>query len=151
MRASCGVNHLGIAGMAAVFFCSAALIARDQHASQGHRHPAAQKLKNPVAGDPASIKAGEQLYEKSCAECHGDTGKGDGMTGEGLDPPPADLTDADWKHGSSDGEIFIVIRDGVPNTDMKAFRRKLTERQIWDLTNYIRTLAVKATKNQQPH
>ena len=33
--------------------------------------------------------------------------------GEELTPKPSNLTDADWKHGSTDGEIFTVIRDGV--------------------------------------
>ena len=54
-----------------------------------------------------------------------------------LHPKPANLTDADWKHGSSDGEIFVVIRDGVKNTGMKAFGKKLTTHQIWDVVNYV--------------
>jgi mono/diheme cytochrome c family protein len=106
-----------------------------------HRHPAAAKLKNPVAADATSIAAGKQLYDKQCAGCHGDTGKGDGSMGEELNPKPANLADADWKHGSSDGEIFTVIRDGVKNTGMKPYARKLTTHQIWDVVNYVRSLA----------
>ena len=106
-----------------------------------HHHPEAAKLKNPVAADATSIAAGKQLYDKQCAGCHGDTGTGDGRMGEELSPKPANLTDADWKHGSTDGEIFTVIRDGVKNTGMKPFARKLTAHQIWDVVNFVRSLA----------
>ena len=60
--------------------------------------------------------------------------------GAELNPKPSDLSDADWKHGSSDGEIFVVIRDGVKNTGMKTFAKKLTAHQIWDVVNYVRSI-----------
>ncbi len=109
-----------------------------------HRHPEAAKLTNPVKADPPSIAAGKQLYEKNCASCHGHTGKGDGLMGEELDPKPADLTTGSWKHGSSDGEIFTVIKDGVKGTGMKGFNSKLTTRQMWDVVNYVRSLGTAA-------
>jgi mono/diheme cytochrome c family protein len=109
-------------------------------AGGAHRHPAAAKMTNPVQADATSIAAGKNLYDKNCAGCHGDTGKGDGSMGAELDPKPPDLTDADWKHGSTDGELFLVIRDGAKGTGMKPFREKLTAHQIWDVVNYVRTL-----------
>jgi mono/diheme cytochrome c family protein len=123
-----------------------ALAARDpqehQHPTAGaHRHPAAANLKNPVAANEASVSAGRQIYDRQCARCHGDTGKGDGAMGEELNPKPANLVDADWKHGSSDGEIFVVIRDGVKNTGMKPYGRKMTTHQIWDVVNYLRSMS----------
>lgn len=127
----------------------AALAARDPQQHQhpathpeggAHRHPAAAKLKNPVAADNASITAGRQIYDKQCAGCHGDTGTGDGAMGEELNPKPANLVDADWKHGSTDGEIFVVIRDGVRNTGMKPYARKMTAHQMWDVVNYVRSI-----------
>src|SRR5262252_6069439 len=122
----------------------AALAARaqeHQHPEGGaHRHPAAAALKNPVKADATSLAAGKQAYDKQCAGCHGDTGKGDGAMGEELNPKPANLVDADWKHGSSDGEIFVVIRDGIKNTGMKPFGRKMTIHQMWDTVNYLRSI-----------
>ena len=127
---------------------SAALAARNPqepqhpggHPEDAHRHPQAAKLKNPVAANAGSIAAGKKLYENQCAGCHGDAGKGDGAMGEELNPKPADLTDADWKHGSADGEIFTVIHDGVKNTGMRPFARKMTAHQIWDVVNYLRSI-----------
>lgn len=105
-----------------------------------HTHPEAAKQQNPVPADAASIAAGQQVYEKNCANCHGKTGAGDGMMGAELNPKPSDLTDGQWKHGSTDGEIFTVIKNGVKGTGMKAFNSKLTTRQIWDVVNYVRSI-----------
>jgi len=101
---------------------------------------APQKLTNPVAAEPRSIAAGKQVYDRRCASCHGEQGKGDGMMGEELNPKPANLTDGAWTHGSADGDIFMVIRDGIKNTGMRAYGRRLTTHQMWDVVNYVRTL-----------
>lgn len=108
-----------------------------------HHHPKAAALKNAVPVSAVSIAAGQALYQKQCAGCHGDSGKGDGAMGEELNPKPSNLADADWKHGSSDGEIFTVIRDGVRSTGMKAYSRKLTTHQLWDVVNYVRSVGPK--------
>ena len=117
------------------------MFAQTQHPAGGaHHHPEAAKQKNPVAADAASIAAGKTVYDKNCANCHGNTGVGDGKMGAELNPKPSNLTDADWKHGSTDGEIFLVIKDGAKGTGMRSFNSKLTEHQIWDVINYIRSL-----------
>ena len=112
-----------------------------QHSDAAHRHASAAKMKNPAAPTAESIASGAKLYDRHCSECHGDTGKGDGMAGEGLDERPSNLVDAEWEHGSTDGEIFVVIRDGAgPKSEMKAFAKKIPERQIWDVVIFVRTL-----------
>ena len=106
-------------------------------------NPEAQKMKNPVAASPASIKAGQQLFQKNCRFCHGADAKGDGpMAPEGTHP--ANLTDDKWDRGSSDGEIYAVIRDGAgPKFDMKVYKSKMTEQEIWNIVNYLRSLQAK--------
>jgi mono/diheme cytochrome c family protein len=125
--------------------CSVVLLSAQDHPAAGgaHRHPEAEKVKNPVAADATSLAAGQKLYEKNCASCHGATGKGDGKMGAELNPKPSDLSDADWKHGSSDGEIFKVLGEGVKNTAMRSFKSKMTEHEMWDVVNYTRSLGPK--------
>ncbi len=49
---------------------------------------------------------------------------GDGKGGVALNPKPSDLTDRFWKHGSSESEIFTLIRDGAKQTAMRGFGGK---------------------------
>ena len=95
---------------------------------------------NTVTADATSVAAGKKLYGANCASCHGETGQGDGRAGKTLTPPPANLADETWLHGSTDGEIFVVIRDGVKQTGMKAFGSRMTTHQMWDVVNYLRSI-----------
>ena len=123
-----------------------ALVAEQHEEHEQHANPAAQALRNPTPATPASIANGQKVFQKNCVFCHGDTGKGDGMQGEDMDPPPADLTDHEWEHGSTDGEIYTVIRGGTTH-GMKAFGSKLTAGQIWDLVNFLRSIGPKPAKS----
>jgi mono/diheme cytochrome c family protein len=122
---------------------SLALVQAQQHPTTpgAHHHPEAAKNQNPVAADATSIAAGKEAYEKNCASCHGKTGIGDGQMGAQLNPKPSNLVDAEWKHGSTDGEIFAVIKDGIKGTPMKSFNSKLSAHQMWDVINYLRSLS----------
>ncbi|MGE5245031.1 MAG: c-type cytochrome [Betaproteobacteria bacterium] len=135
-------NSAAVVVLAFALFVAAPAVslASPQHGAGVHRHPDAARLKNPVSADAASIEAGKKTYVARCAHCHGATGVGDGEDGLGMDPPPANLTDATWKHGPSDGEIFTVIRSGVKGTGMKGFGSKLTTDEIWNLVNYLRSI-----------
>jgi mono/diheme cytochrome c family protein len=95
---------------------------------------------NPVSADPASVASGKKLFGSNCSSCHGETAQGDGKMAGQLNPKPANLADETWTHGSSDGEIFLVIRDGVKNSGMKAFGSKMTAHQMWDVVNYLRSI-----------
>jgi len=104
--------------------------------------PEAAKIKNPVAATPESIAAGKQLFQRSCATCHGTNGQGG--SGNDLIPGAPSLIDAEWKHGSTDGEIFSVIKNGVPpELNMVPFGDQIRDPEIWNVVNYIRSLAQK--------
>ena len=114
---------------------------QELHPATPHRHPEAQKLKNPIPSDAASIEEGRKLFQRNCASCHGPAGKGDGSMAL-AGGTPSNLTDETWDHGSSDGEVFVVIRDGT-TSDMEPYKDRLTDKQMWHLVNYIRSLASK--------
>ena len=112
--------------------------------SAQQRNAEAQKLKNPEPVNAETIEAGKKLYARHCASCHGPGGKGDG--GMALSGgTPSDLTDATWDYGSTDGEIFVAIRDGV-SSDMLAYKDKLGEKQIWQVINFLRSIGPKPAK-----
>lgn len=102
--------------------------------------PAAAKVKNPIAADAASIKTGRTLYGNFCRDCHGLRAQGDGIMAT-KDPAPANLTDAQWIFGPSDGEIYAVIMNGpAPKSVMKGMKGTLADEDAWHIINYLRTL-----------
>ncbi len=97
--------------------------------------------RNPLAGDPKAAKAGEYEFRINCALCHGL-----GARGGGRGP---DLTRAQKKHTHSDAEMFQIISSGIPGTAMPANGTNgqgvgMTDREIWQIIAYIRSLEVKA-------
>lgn len=112
----------------------------EEHAAGAHTHAAAAAVKNPVAADEKSVAAGKALYTTNCTACHGVAGLGDGKMGATMKVQPANLADAEWKHGPSDGEIYKAIKTGIKAAGMRAFSPKLTDHQIWDVVNYVRSI-----------
>ena len=107
----------------------------------GQENSEAAKQKNPVAATAESIAAGKKLFSK-CASCHGANGQGG--AGNDLVPAAPSLVDGKWQHGSTDGEIFNNIKNGVPpEFNMVGFKDQLKDEDIWNLVNYIRSIARK--------
>ena len=105
-------------------------------------NPEAAKVKNPVAVTPESIATGKQIYTRYCATCHGTSGQGG--SGSDISPPAPNLTDDEWKRGSTDGEIFDVIKNGVPpELNMEPWGDRIKDEDIWNVVNYVRSLAKK--------
>ena len=104
--------------------------------------PDAAKVKNPVASTPESVAAGKPLFTRYCASCHGINATGG--SGSDISPPAPDLTDAEWAHGDTDGEIFYVIKNGVPpDLNMEPWGDRIKDPDIWNVVNYVRSLAKK--------
>lgn len=90
------------------------------------------------------LPAGEKLFQANCVACHGATGHGDGLAGVNLDPKPANFHDPDLIWNSAPYKFYNTIRMGVPGTGMMAFG-SLTDKQIWDLAFYIKSLGYNKT------
>jgi len=104
---------------------------KDAHKTHQHRHLEYAKINNPVAMTAQSIAEGGKLFEKHCTACHGKTGKG------GVSP---ELSVPRRIHGSTDGEMFHIITDGVVGTAMKGFKNELSDKMRWHLVNFITSL-----------
>jgi mono/diheme cytochrome c family protein len=103
-----------------------------------------------VASTPESIASGKRAYDANCAPCHGNVAQGAVKAGitisiieEQRGKQPPDLTDEQWDHGSSDAEVFAVIKRGVPPTMMPGFDGRIPDGDIWNIVNYLHTLAPK--------
>lgn len=85
---------------------------------------------NPVAGQPAAITAGGNLYQNNCAQCHGAEGNG-----RGSRPPVRSARVA----GATDGDLYWLLRNGEPFRGMPAWA-KLPEGQRWQIVAYLRSI-----------
>jgi mono/diheme cytochrome c family protein len=114
-------------------------------------------LQNPVIATPASLSAGKRAYDTNCAACHGNLAQGAVKAGVALSiiseqggRQPPDLTDAQWDHGATDGDIFTVIQKGVPSTMMPGWIGRISDSQTWSIVNYLRALAKKTAVIAEP-
>jgi len=130
-----------------LFYCLGFVFILTACGGKGMSRLEAKSLKNPVEPTPQSIASGKNVYEKYCGSCHGATGKGDGEKAKTLIeaglPKTSDLTDDKWDHGSTDGEIFVNIRDGVGvRGAMNGLdgRPGVSDTDMWNVVNYIHTL-----------
>lgn len=107
----------------------------------------ARRLKNPVTLNEQTLQAARAIFKEKCANCHGETGAGDGPEAMMYDPAPADLSRAHVRQ-MTDGEVFYQISEG--RKPMPPFKDQLTEEQRWQLVHYVRTFAAKPSPAPKP-
>ena len=88
--------------------------------------------------DANAAADGAKVFQSNCTACHGETGAGDGVVSQSLDPKPANL--ALVSQQSADDYLFWRISAGKPGTSMVAWRGILTEEQVWQVVAFLRTL-----------
>jgi cytochrome c oxidase cbb3-type subunit 3 len=84
--------------------------------------------KNPYTS-PEDLKLGRQYFLGHCGQCHGPEGEG----GRGIN-----LTTGRLRHGSSDRELYLTLRKGLPGSEMPGSR--LSQVELWRIVTYIRKL-----------
>jgi cytochrome c553 len=89
-----------------------------------------------------SVRAADakELWEKNCAKCHGEDGKGKTKMGEKLGVK--DYTDAKVQDEFKDDQLVKAIKEGVKDGDktkMKAFG-DLSDDEVKALVAHIRSL-----------
>jgi mono/diheme cytochrome c family protein len=97
---------------------------------------------NPFPPTPENVEQGRALYHGKafCVTCHGRQGKGfEGIAGL-VGPLPRNFTDRIWQATRSDGELFWILKNGSPGTDMASFvPLVLTEEEAWKVLLYVRS------------
>jgi len=97
---------------------------------------------NPFPTTEENLEKGKTLFQGKafCATCHGSEGKGLGDI-EGLRGKlPRNFTDKVWQAARTDGELFWILKNGSPGTDMASFIPLiLTEEEAWQVLLYVRS------------
>jgi mono/diheme cytochrome c family protein len=102
--------------------------------------PAAAAKVNPVKPTEESLSKGKKMYGLDCAMCHGKNGDGKGDMASDI-KGVTDFTNPDSLKGRTDGELFYVIRNGKGDMPPEGDRAK--DDDIWNMVNYVRSLAKK--------
>ena len=100
---------------------------------------------------PDSVARGEKIYAKvQCGKCHGSDGRGTGAVATDFEDDrkeplaAANLTEPWTFHGGPTArDIFLRFRTGMSGTPMPSFKDAASDAEMWDLANYIVSLARK--------
>lgn len=86
------------------------------------------------------LDTGRAIYQE-CAECHGETGRGDGPEAVRTGARVPDLTDFEAMVTLDDQSMFNMISEGALD-DMPAYADVLTPDEIYAVAAFIRTFSV---------
>jgi mono/diheme cytochrome c family protein len=95
-------------------FVDGLLEAAQEHSVEAH---AARIRDFDLSG--ASVPVGAAHYREMCIACHGGPGSSRTEIGQGLFPPPPDLTES--AHDLKPREIYWIVKNGIRMTGMPAF------------------------------
>jgi mono/diheme cytochrome c family protein len=103
--------------------------------------PEAAAKANPVKPTSESLARGRKMYGYDCAMCHGKDGDGKGDMASDY-KNVTDFTKPEALKSRTDGELFYIIRNGKGD-DMPPEGDRAKDDEIWNMVNYIRSLAKK--------
>lgn len=89
---------------------------------------------------PGGPKKGERIFQQHCASCHGASGDGLGPDIKELIVPPVNFR-ALKSRTKTDMELYLAIKQGVLFGPMHGRADRLSDQEIHDVVNYIRSLA----------
>lgn len=99
------------------------------------------------AGPPteAELLAGAHLYHEQCALCHGLPNEPRTVIAKGLDPRPPRFFRPEESAAYNPSlpfrpatpKVYWKVKNGVSHTGMPSFRGAFTEKQIWELSQFL--------------
>jgi cytochrome c oxidase cbb3-type subunit 2 len=104
--------------------------ARDSDVQLADAPASAAAWKNPYAGQPEAIRAGQKLFKRHCAECHGPDGRGKGKA--------PDLRSSAVENATP-GVLFWFLKNGNLKSGMPSWSR-LPDQRLWQLVSYLNSL-----------
>lgn len=86
------------------------------------------------------IATGRQLYERSCASCHGISGVGNGPAARGMNPKPPAIGERATMHDVSPATMYRIVSVGIAGTPMIGYASELSPEQRWNIVSYLMSL-----------
>jgi class 3 adenylate cyclase/mono/diheme cytochrome c family protein len=129
---------VGVAMLALLLASGVAIdqINKDRHASHWLAPITETNQQNPIPSTYESRQQGARIFQENCSTCHGENADGNGVAGLNFKIQPANLRAIAGTH--KEGEFAYKIREG--RGDMPGWELVLTDTDIWNLINYLKTL-----------
>jgi mono/diheme cytochrome c family protein len=85
---------------------------------------------------PDAVAEGLGLFDRHCLQCHGAPGIAPHAIGLGMMPSPPNF--AQMGRDLSPAETYWAITNGIKLTGMPAWKHRLTERERWAVTAFVK-------------
>ena len=108
-------------------------------APTGHVHkPVVADMSVPMPnGLKGNVSKGETFFLDNCATCHGKTGDGRGPRAYFINPKPRNFLHAASRQVLNRVELFEMIAEGRPGTDMPAWNKVLSPQEIANVAEFV--------------
>jgi cytochrome c oxidase cbb3-type subunit I/II len=121
--------------------------------AEGDQFNADTNIKPSITGTDVQFKAGQQIFNLYCAQCHGYDGKGNGPAsiksdGGYIMPIPANFTESGTDF-TNYGRYVWKVREGVETTNMPPWKESLSDEEIADVIFYIQGFSLADDYNQK--
>lgn len=93
-----------------------------------------------------SATLGAAIYAEACVACHGSSGYGDGpgslflQDAAGNPIRPRNLVEESFAGGERPEDVYTRLHQGIPGTPMPAFGNTYSNKQLWDLVAFVKSL-----------
>ena len=91
----------------------------------------------PVAADETAYLAGAEVYKQQCASCHGLPGQSPADYATTMYPKPPQLFRGKGVTDDPVAESYWKAANGIRLTGMPAFKTKLTDTQLWQVSQLL--------------
>lgn len=126
-------------GFGAWFYADSLTHSKRQATASFHVVGAPLHTMNMQSTDGSQTMPSRTLYMVYCAQCHGDTGDGNGT--RVLDRPARSFTDGGFSFGNTATALYRTISNGIGGTPMPAFADTMSSQDRLALAHYVRSLA----------
>lgn len=95
----------------------------------------APEVRNPLDPSDANLIGGMKIYQADCANCHGDINHSRAVLAGVFYPrAPQFVQDAP---DMPEYQNFYIIEHGIRLTGMPAWKRSLSDQQVWQVTTFL--------------
>ena len=100
------------------------------------RHAAEQAATDPPSAE--DLQTGAEIYKAMCAQCHGQLNGRPSTLGAAFYPPTPQLPGHATAY--SEGQVFWIVKHGIRNTAMPAWRNLLSDDDIKKVAAFVKRL-----------